>query len=278
MTAIHFFPVALTQKATSGGHSWAIESQIHSDHLSGGSNIRFRERNDHMQPVFPFAHTQICGRNLGPPVSRARGRNLKGDTQLSGTRREANGVRLPVEGIRFFVVTNRTVTRTRLTDLAPPGFTIKDRFQRLGRFDASLDEQITDQTGTAFFGRVVGQVMQASPVLFLVLPPRGTHLIKSNGELGKRLGECSRLLWGRMQLYSYRSVHREDIPSLLGFDNKQAVNGKKGRAALPPLAEAEGYPRRIIYGSLLAMYSRSPLMCTLEMLTRWVRKRNSRAR
>ncbi len=91
-------------------------------------------------------------------------------------------------------------------------------------------------------------MMQAYPVLFLVLPPRGAHLVKSHRELRKRLGECSHLLWRRMQLYAYRSVHREGIPSLLCFDNKQTVKIKKVRAALPPLAEAEEYSRRIIHG------------------------------
>src|SRR5258708_26690853 len=66
--------------------------------------------------------------------------------------------------------------------------------------------------------------MQPHTILFVVFPTISAHLIACRSPLAQRLSKGVRLLWRRMQLYFYGSVHTIMIPYMSCFCNKQAVN------------------------------------------------------
>ena len=68
-----------------------------------------------------------------------------------------------------------------------PSLPGKCALKGLGRLDPRLNEQIRDQSGTRFFGRAVGCVMQADPILLMLLPAISANLIERFGKLSKRL-------------------------------------------------------------------------------------------
>ncbi len=239
--AVHFFPVPISQEVTLRSDCWAIESQVYPKDIRGGGNVRLRDRNHDMQPGDAFAGTQVSRRNVRPLIGGTGGRDGKRHALFASTGRETNRRRLPSERVRLFVVANGTKPRVGLTDVAAFLLAIKGRFEGFGCLDARLDEQIAHQAGTDCFRGIVHRMMQPNAILFVVLPTIGAHLIESRRELSKRLIKGLCLFRGWMQVDAYRSVHTKSRPYMSRFC-------KKGRAELPPLAEAEGYPLRRHHG------------------------------
>jgi hypothetical protein len=243
-TTIDFFPMSVPQELASRGDGRMVESQVYPNHVRDRGNSRFRNRDHHIQPVLPFATTQIC---CGDPVALVSGTewgNREGNTHLPGAGREPNRRGLPVECIGFLVVANRTEPRTGLADFPTFAFAINGRFEGFRSFDASLDQQIADQPRAGLFGRVIRAVVQPNSVLFLALPSIRAYRIKGRSELLKRFTKCFCLLWSGMQLYPYRSVHTQILPYMHCFC-------KKGGTALPPPVETWRYPRRRNHGVIL---------------------------
>jgi hypothetical protein len=88
--------------------------------------------------------------------------------------------------------------------LASPG---KGAFEGFGGFDAGLNEQVGDQSGTAGLRLVVGGVMQAHAVLLVRVPPVGTHEIVGVGELLQRHVQSIALLTLGLKFEPNCSIH-----------------------------------------------------------------------
>src|SRR5262249_7334879 len=95
-----------------------------------------------------------------------------------------------------------------------------DRFSGL---DAGLDQQVTHQARTDCLRLVVGQVMEAHPILFLLLPAGSTNQIEGTSKLLKGLQQGGFLFWGGMQLDAQRSIHTKMIPYMSNFCTKKVA-------------------------------------------------------
>lgn len=249
-TAVNLFPTPLSQELMCRSHGWTIESQVDSDDLLSRGNIRFRDRNHHMQPVLATAVAQISRGNRISLISGAEVRDSEREGHLPIAGRYANGLCLPIEGVGFLIVADRTEHalwhldrleawlrlallpgRSHLLRIGRnlPGLPCKSTFEGFRCLDTGLDEQVRNQPRTGNFHVTVRRVVQPDPVLFVVLPTVGTHLIIGLSELHKRLlqGLCLFRCW--MKLYLHRSVHTNDIPYMVSF-----CKYKKGERAFHP--------------------------------------------
>jgi len=236
--AINLFPLALAKKLTVRGHSGVIQAEIYPNNILNRRNIRLRNTDDHMQPVFPVARDQVSSSNLVSLIFGAEMRRREGDAHLAACGRESNRLPLPVESIGMNVVSGWT----KFTSRAFHGFELRNWIALLLRlfnflgigifmfllpsegtrksfscFDTGLDKKIADQSRTEYFASTVRLMMQFHPVLFLMLPPIGTDMIEGLGELQKRFMQGMGLFRSRMKLYPYGSIHAESIPYMFTF-------------------------------------------------------------
>ena len=233
VTTVNLFPVATAQELPGTGDCWTVQPQVNPNDFIGRCDLWLRNLYHDMQPPFAFAIAEVCSTNRTASVFRAIGRYHEGNALFASTGRETNRGSLPIERGRVDIVADRTGLALRAFDwlelwcrlAALQGFCDPLGIARLmpslpgncalkglGRLDPRLNEQIRDQSGTRFFGRAVRCVMQADPILLMLLPAIGTNLIERFGKLSKRLLQGYRLLRRGVQLDMYRSIHAKSVP------------------------------------------------------------------
>lgn len=183
-------------------------------------------------------------------------RNREGNTHFPLRCRDTNSVCLPTQGRGVDIVTNRTeealwtlgrlelrngsslleclcyLLRITCLVFCFPG---KGTLECFCRFHTGLNEQVTHQPRKGSFCCIVGCVMQAYPVLFLMLPPIGADVIECRGKLLKCLLQGYGLFKSWMKLYSDGSVHTHTLPYMSRFCQMMSIN-EKGEGAIPPTA------------------------------------------
>ena len=191
-----------------------------------------------MQPPFAFPVDEISSRNLTSDVLSTEMRDREGNAHLALYGRNTDSLRFPVERIGMDIVAHSTKVTLRALDrlelwnglVAFPGFGNLLRIRSLvsllpgkgalegfSRLHTGLDQQVRNQARTSCFCVVVGAVVQLHAIFLMLLPAIGTDHIERLRELLECPVQGLRLLWRRMKLYSYGSVHAENIPYMRSF-------------------------------------------------------------
>src|SRR5262249_14706617 len=143
----------------------------------------------------------------------------------------------PTEGVGVQVVAGGTARSMRRAHLLALGCQGKGALDGFRRFDTGLNQQVTHQTGAGGFGFKVGEMMQPHDVLFVLLPTSSTDQIKRRRKLAQGVQQSGVLLWSGLQLYSHRSVHIKNAPSMAGdMQEQQGDHASPGMNAGVPWA------------------------------------------
>jgi hypothetical protein len=212
VTAVNFFPVALTKKLAPGSNCRMIKSEVNPDDFLIVKVLRLRNGDNHMQPEFAFAVNKVSRIHRIADILTGILRDGKAKHQpVTGAGCEIYLLLLPVKLVGMQVVPGRAKLRARLTSLTTCFFTGKGRLKRFGSFGSSLNNKVRNQPFAPFFNGVVSSVVKLYSVLFGVLPAILADKVKSGGELSKSMQEGSRLLSSGIQFQPYSSIHRTNI-------------------------------------------------------------------
>ncbi len=253
------FPSLLSQELTMGSHSRTIETQVNPDNFLSGDNNGFRKGDDNVEGETALTIAQIRTTDLRTNVLSEVSGNRERQCNPPVDGGKATGEGLPLHPVRALVIadtydlTVRTAHRLEYRDglallsglfnpfgvclclLNLPG---QGRFDGFRGFDTSRTHQLSRKIRILGTKRIVRPFVQLDSVAAIGGKSHLSNGIKAGGVLLKRCLEAVCLLWGRIELYTYRSIHTQRL-SYIPCSCQQ----KKGEGAFLPIAEARGLLR-----------------------------------
>lgn len=207
VASISILPTTLAQESAFGRDGGVIKAQVHTNNLLTRREIYGGQRDNDVQPKTTFAINKVCRRGWVAYILERVRRYGKTNTHPALRSSKIRLLLRPINLVGVEVVTRGTQLRTRLRDTATLLLSGKRALDGFGSLDTRLDNKVRDKTRCTGFHRVVGSVMQAHAVPFIVTPPVFAHSIERLGELGKGLFERTRLFRRGLELEPHGSIH-----------------------------------------------------------------------
>jgi hypothetical protein len=174
-TTFHRSPALLPEKLVRARNSWLGQAEVDAHDIVRGLNHWRGEIYHDMQPPSPVSVEKIGGCDLPGKVGSGILWYMKEKTHPALRCRQSDGGHFPIDLEGMHVVARWAGLSFRSRDLAALALQGQAALNSLGRFDAGLNMQVTDEAGSSGFAGVVGGVMQAHAVLLAVRPAIGTE-------------------------------------------------------------------------------------------------------
>ncbi len=123
-------------------------------------------------------------------------------------------------------------------------------FDGFGGFHTSGTHQLSRKVRIVGTQWIVRPFVQFNPIATLRRKARMGYSIEARRVLFKRVAEALRLLWSRIELYLYRSIHTKNISIQLYIVNRQEDTqplAPKRNASFLPAMNGRGFQRRRFY-------------------------------
>jgi len=259
-TMFLLFPSLLSQELSVGSDCRAIETQINSNHVLRRRNNGFRKGNNDVKREASLAQAQVSTTHVVANVLHEVRWHLERHFYAPVDCGKTTAERLPLDPVRTLIIADTDQfavgTADRLEDrnglaffpgllnLAGIGLFLLDlpREGRLDRFRC-LETGRTDQLSGKIRKLGTQRIVRAFVQLHAIATgSRKTFLsnsIKTGAIVFKRCLQTLRLLWRRIELYDYRSIHAKSMSYRPGF----CQTFWKGEGAFLPIAEARGLLR-----------------------------------
>ena len=219
-------PAPLAKETAVARHGRLHESKVNPDHVIGRGDLGTRHGDHDVQPPDSIAGDQVGRIFFAAGVPSRVGWQVKRDRLPPARGGKPHRARRPVQPHGVDVVTGRTGSRARLADLASRFLESQRRLDGLSRLDPGLDMEIGYECRILRLERAGGRVMQRHAILLPLTPAVRRHRIEDQGEQAAGLNQCRRLLGGRRESHTDRSLHRSLLPHAARLTNERRQQGQ----------------------------------------------------
>lgn len=221
-------PTFLSQERIATGDSRLSNAQINAkDIVDRFDNGRWKIDHD-MQPPGAIALNQVSGGRRITCVRQGIVRHGKRECQAALCGGQAYRLGIPRNFVGVHVVAWWAARSMWNRDLPTLAFQGQGAFNRLRRFDAGLNVQVTDERRRLSFTGIIGRVMQSNAVLFFMRQAIRTDSIERLCKEARGFGQGSSLFGSWVKFDAHRSVHVQSIPYTVRFCNPIKRTGGSG--------------------------------------------------